>query len=139
MSIKDPPSSIPASISRERISQSSSENGGDKHVSAADAFAIDDIWGKLVSASPSVPDVILATKKHIRKSHKQSVNDNGHASNLKKNESSGGGYLIGRSTECDVLINDPVISKRHCFLYRKRVFDNATGTNQDCCYIEDTR
>ncbi|KAI0200190.1 Pkinase-domain-containing protein [Astrocystis sublimbata] len=42
-----------------------------------------------------------------------------------------GGYLIGRHPECDVMIDDPVVSNRHCLLFTENKGDNAVAIVED--------
>ncbi|KAI0482428.1 Pkinase-domain-containing protein [Xylariaceae sp. FL0804] len=42
-----------------------------------------------------------------------------------------GGYLIGRHPECDVVINDPIISNRHCLLFVENKGADSTAILED--------
>ncbi|KAH6660088.1 kinase-like domain-containing protein [Truncatella angustata] len=42
-----------------------------------------------------------------------------------------GGYLIGRHPECDVIIDDPVISNRHCLLFTEHKGNDTTAVLED--------
>ncbi|KAK9704130.1 serine/threonine protein kinase, variant 2 [Basidiobolus ranarum] len=48
----------------------------------------------------------------------------------------GKGYLLGRHPECDVTINHPQISNRHCLVFKENKIDTQTGP-QECVFIED--
>lgn len=42
-----------------------------------------------------------------------------------------GGYLIGRHPECDVIVEDPVISNRHCLLFTENKGHDTTAILED--------
>ncbi|KAI1429908.1 SMAD/FHA protein kinase [Xylaria sp. FL1777] len=42
-----------------------------------------------------------------------------------------GGYLIGRHPECDVVIDDPIVSNRHCLLFTENKGDDAIAIMED--------
>ncbi|KAI1845713.1 hypothetical protein JX265_008696 [Neoarthrinium moseri] len=42
-----------------------------------------------------------------------------------------GGYLIGRHPECDVVIDDPVISNRHCLLFTENKGNDTSAVLED--------
>ncbi|KAI1810042.1 SMAD/FHA protein kinase [Poronia punctata] len=42
-----------------------------------------------------------------------------------------GGYLIGRHPECDVIIDDPVVSNRHCLLFIENKGDDTVAVVED--------
>ncbi|KAI0908932.1 SMAD/FHA protein kinase [Ustulina deusta] len=42
-----------------------------------------------------------------------------------------GGYLIGRHPECDVVVDDPVVSNRHCLIFTENKGDDAIAVMED--------
>ncbi|TRX93149.1 hypothetical protein FHL15_006017 [Xylaria flabelliformis] len=42
-----------------------------------------------------------------------------------------GGYLIGRHPECDVIIDDPIVSNRHCLLFTENKGEDAVAIVED--------
>ncbi|KAI0817756.1 SMAD/FHA protein kinase [Xylaria sp. FL0064] len=42
-----------------------------------------------------------------------------------------GGYLIGRHPECDVVIDDPIVSNRHCLLFTENKGDDSVAVVED--------
>lgn len=42
-----------------------------------------------------------------------------------------GGYLIGRHPECDVIIDDPIVSNRHCLLFTENKDDDTIAVMED--------
>ncbi|KAI1142742.1 Pkinase-domain-containing protein [Hypoxylon sp. FL0543] len=42
-----------------------------------------------------------------------------------------GGYLIGRHPECDVIVDDPVVSNRHCLIFTENKGDDAVAILED--------
>ncbi|KAI1489267.1 kinase-like domain-containing protein [Biscogniauxia mediterranea] len=42
-----------------------------------------------------------------------------------------GGYLIGRHPECDVIINDPIVSNRHCLIFTENKGADSVAILED--------
>ncbi|KAI1311447.1 SMAD/FHA protein kinase [Xylaria venustula] len=42
-----------------------------------------------------------------------------------------GGYLIGRHPECDVVIDDPIVSNRHCLIFTENKGDDTIAIMED--------
>ncbi|KAJ2979145.1 hypothetical protein NUW58_g7275 [Xylaria curta] len=42
-----------------------------------------------------------------------------------------GGYLIGRHPECDVIIDDPIVSNRHCLIFTENKGDDTVAIMED--------
>ncbi|KAI0842908.1 Pkinase-domain-containing protein [Hypoxylon sp. FL0890] len=42
-----------------------------------------------------------------------------------------GGYLIGRHPECDVIVDDPVVSNRHCLIFTENKGDDTVAILED--------
>ncbi|KAL7628655.1 serine/threonine protein kinase [Parahypoxylon ruwenzoriense] len=62
------------------------------------------------------------------------------ASPLKQEESFGGsktkgipsgGYLIGRHPECDIVVDDPIVSNRHCLIFTENKGDDSVAILED--------
>ncbi|KAI2628970.1 SMAD/FHA protein kinase [Xylaria nigripes] len=49
----------------------------------------------------------------------------------KVNGVSSGGYLIGRHPECDVIVDDPIVSNRHCLIFTENKGDDAVAILED--------
>ncbi|KAI2640724.1 checkpoint kinase 2-like protein [Hypomontagnella submonticulosa] len=42
-----------------------------------------------------------------------------------------GGYLIGRHPECDVIVDDPIVSNRHCLIFTENKGDDTVAILED--------
>ncbi|KAI1438002.1 SMAD/FHA protein kinase [Xylaria sp. CBS 124048] len=42
-----------------------------------------------------------------------------------------GGYLIGRHPECDVIVDDPIVSNRHCLIFTENKGDDTVAIIED--------
>ncbi|KAF2968260.1 hypothetical protein GQX73_g5318 [Xylaria multiplex] len=42
-----------------------------------------------------------------------------------------GGYLIGRHPECDIVVDDPVVSNRHCLIFTENKGDDSVAIMED--------
>ncbi|KAI0013348.1 checkpoint kinase 2-like protein [Xylariaceae sp. FL0662B] len=42
-----------------------------------------------------------------------------------------GGYLIGRHPECDIIVNDPIVSNRHCLLFTENKGQDTVAILED--------
>ncbi|RWA13257.1 hypothetical protein EKO27_g1876 [Xylaria grammica] len=42
-----------------------------------------------------------------------------------------GGYLIGRHPECDIVVDDPIVSNRHCLLFTENKGDDSIAIMED--------
>lgn len=47
------------------------------------------------------------------------------------------GYLIGRHAECDVVLNNPHISNRHCLIFKESCWHHELKCMQDLIFLED--
>ena len=45
--------------------------------------------------------------------------------------SSSGGYLIGRHPECDIVVDDPIVSNRHCLLFTENKGNDTIAVLED--------
>ncbi|KAF4123577.1 serine/threonine-protein kinase CHEK2 [Geosmithia morbida] len=91
------------------------------------------IWGYLVTldsrygdkplvlrkrnACPSLDQAELATEKKDDKSTPAALRDEEAYERTSTRRAPSGGYLIGRHPECDVVVNDQIISNRHCLIF----------------------
>ncbi|KZL84027.1 serine threonine-protein kinase chk2 [Colletotrichum incanum] len=87
-------------------------------------FPLDTKYGKVVvmkkRAACPLPDTVEAAKELAGKDQKGK-------STLQKEEEAyertkvkgvaSGGYLIGRHPECDIVVDDPIVSNRHCLIF----------------------
>ncbi|EFQ26246.1 uncharacterized protein GLRG_01390 [Colletotrichum graminicola M1.001] len=95
-------------------------------------FPLDTKYGKVVvmkkRAACPLPDTVNAAKESAGKDQKGK-------STLQKEEEAyertkikgiaSGGYLIGRHPECDIVVEDPIVSNRHCLIFS----ENKGGDN----------
>ncbi|KAI1390203.1 Pkinase-domain-containing protein [Hypoxylon trugodes] len=42
-----------------------------------------------------------------------------------------GGFLIGRHPECDIIVDDPIVSNRHCLIFTENKGDDAVAILED--------
>ncbi|KAI1799286.1 checkpoint kinase 2-like protein [Daldinia bambusicola] len=42
-----------------------------------------------------------------------------------------GGYLIGRHPECDIIVDDPIVSNRHCLIFTENKGDDTVAILED--------
>ncbi|TGJ85946.1 hypothetical protein E0Z10_g2838 [Xylaria hypoxylon] len=47
------------------------------------------------------------------------------------NDAPSGGYLIGRHPECDIVVDDPIVSNRHCLLFTENKGDDSIAIMED--------
>ncbi|KAJ2631927.1 serine/threonine protein kinase [Coemansia sp. RSA 1290] len=94
------------------------------------------VWGVLLSLSPDDYKTVLLERT---KSHQ---NGSGNEANLSSGSRSTSrfGYVIGRHRLCDIRIQNPHISNRHCVIYRieSEGSDVDTTTGSGRVYLEDT-
>ncbi|CAK7224477.1 serine/threonine protein kinase [Sporothrix bragantina] len=69
----------------------------------------------------SLPSSSSAKKKGGKKGGKS--NDSDHPSSK--------GYLIGRHPECDVVIDDPIVSNRHCLIFAEHKGNDTVAVIED--------
>lgn len=109
------------------------------------------VWGYLVPLDPKYGDKPLVMKKRtacpMPKSVSDAVADDGktskstsNASALKDEEeyekaksksTSSGGYLIGRHPECDIVVNDGIVSNRHCLIFTENKGNDTVAIVED--------
>ncbi|EXF76340.1 hypothetical protein CFIO01_10246 [Colletotrichum fioriniae PJ7] len=100
-------------------------------------FPLDTKYGKVVvmkrRAACPLPDALEA---------KESTNkDQNGKSSLQKEEEAyertkvkgvaSGGYLIGRHPECDIVVDDPIISNRHCLIFTENKGGDTVAILED--------
>ncbi|KAJ2851375.1 serine/threonine protein kinase [Coemansia brasiliensis] len=94
------------------------------------------VWGVLLSLSPDDYKTVLLERT---KSHQ---NGSGNEANLSSGSRSTSrfGYVIGRHRLCDIRIQNPHISNRHCVIYRIESEDSDVDANTGSgrVYLEDT-
>lgn len=74
-----------------------------------------DVWGYLTPMN-SLHGEVLTLSKRSRCDKKQDCNS-GPKKGTKKPVAAGG-YLIGRHAECDITVEAPVVSNRHCVIFK---------------------
>ncbi|OAA61199.1 serine/threonine-protein kinase chk2 [Niveomyces insectorum RCEF 264] len=72
----------------------------------------------------------VASAAAKKKGKKKPAKENGNASDATKSTSSGG-YLIGRHPECDVVIDDPIVSNRHCLIFAEHKGHDTVAVLED--------
>ncbi|KAI5861805.1 Pkinase-domain-containing protein [Durotheca rogersii] len=75
----------------------------------------DDVSGVL--ANPEAGATALEREESLERSKTKSVPS--------------GGYLIGRHPECDIIVDDPVVSNRHCLLFTEHNGDDTVAILED--------
>ncbi|RYP54807.1 hypothetical protein DL769_010291 [Monosporascus sp. CRB-8-3] len=96
-------------------------------------FPLDTRYGRCVvmkkRAACPMPDTVADVK-----TVKQAACPLQQEQSFEKNKSKGfpsGGYLIGRHPECDVVIDDPIVSNRHCLIFTENKGDNTVAVLED--------
>ncbi|KAJ4268251.1 serine/threonine protein kinase [Fusarium torreyae] len=114
------------------------------------------VWGYLVPLDPKygdkpivlkkrsacpLPDTVGDEAKKDNKNHAETTNTkNGKSAAMKDEENfekkkekgvSSGGYLIGRHSECDIVVNDGVVSNRHCLLFTENKGNDTVAIVED--------
>ncbi|OBT98778.1 hypothetical protein VE01_03382 [Pseudogymnoascus verrucosus] len=59
------------------------------------------------------------------------ASEQGNAKDDKAEAHSSGGYLIGRHPECDLLIEGPIVSNRHCLIFEENKGDQSVAVLED--------
>lgn len=71
-----------------------------------------DVWGYLTPMNSGNGEVLTLSKR-------TNCNKNANTKKGTKKPSVGtGGYLIGRHAECDIVVEAPVVSNRHCVIFK---------------------
>ncbi|KAI1193837.1 SMAD/FHA protein kinase [Nemania serpens] len=100
------------------------------------------VWGYLFPLNTRYGGRCVVLKKRVACPR---PNDAGSPADSKKNDKSpleqeekantkgvpSGGYLIGRHPECDVVIDDPIVSNRHCLLFTENKGDDTVAILED--------
>jgi serine/threonine-protein kinase Chk2 len=111
------------------------------------------VWGYLVPLDPKYGDKPIVLKRRsacpqadtaadaAKKDNKNHTNDrNGKSAAIKDEETfekkkengvSSGGYLIGRHPECDIVVNDGIVSNRHCLLFTENKGNDTVAIVED--------
>ncbi|GJC92117.1 serine threonine-protein kinase chk2 [Colletotrichum higginsianum] len=95
-------------------------------------FPLDTKYGKVVvmkkRAACPLPDTVEAAKDLTAKDHKGKSALQREEEAYERTKVKGvasGGYLIGRHPECDIVVDDPIVSNRHCLIFS----ENKGGDN----------
>lgn len=98
-------------------------------------FPLDTKYGRCVvlrkRATCPMPDSVSEIKPAKRKNQKKALEQEESYEEQKSHGIPSGGYLIGRHPECDVIIDDPVISNRHCLLFTENKGNDTTAVLED--------
>ncbi|KAF4989360.1 hypothetical protein FGRMN_9159 [Fusarium graminum] len=111
------------------------------------------VWGYLVPLDPKYGDKPIVLKRRsacpqaetvadaAKKDNKHHTNDkNGKSAatkdeetfeKKKENGASSGGYLIGRHPECDIVVNDGIVSNRHCLVFTENKGNDTVAIVED--------
>ncbi|KAJ2233097.1 serine/threonine protein kinase [Coemansia sp. RSA 1286] len=104
-----------------------------------------DVWGVLLSLTPEDYETV-----HLKLSRPANapINDSDKSAKESSGEAAKFGYYIGRHKTCDIKIQNPHISNRHCLIYRvegENVFGSHDGSSSGSehggvgkVYLEDT-
>ncbi|KAK7421941.1 serine/threonine protein kinase [Neonectria punicea] len=107
------------------------------------------VWGYLVPLDPKYGDKPLVLKKRSACPLPETVADatktepkhsKGKAPLVQEEEAyekkkakgiTSGGYLIGRHPECDIVVNDGIVSNRHCLIFTENKGTDAVAVVED--------
>ncbi|KAF5600979.1 CAMK RAD53 kinase [Fusarium circinatum] len=110
------------------------------------------VWGYLVPLDPKYGDKPIVLKKRsacplpdtvadsARQDNTHHTNENGKSAAMKDEEAfekkkekgvSSGGYLIGRHPECDIVVNDGIVSNRHCLIFTENKGNDTVAIVED--------
>lgn len=82
--------------------------------------------------TPTVSGAVSKGKKGGRRGQKALVKEEESFENKKLLSGlPSGGYLIGRHPECDVVVDDPVVSNRHCLLFTENTENDSIAVLED--------
>ncbi|KAJ9297578.1 hypothetical protein DTO271G3_4353 [Paecilomyces variotii] len=106
--------------------------------------AAEGVWGYLLPLDDKVGEALVLRKRegcHEQKDEKDGSSDkkNGRASQKQsKGQKTGreksyppSGYLIGRHPECDLVLNIPTISNRHCLIFNENKKGHVVAILED--------
>ncbi len=85
-------------------------------------------------ACPRIEDVSEAVEPAARKNGsdpKALLKEESSFEESKVKGVSSGGYLIGRHPECDVVVDDPIVSNRHCLLFTEHKGNDTVAILED--------
>ncbi|KAI9197305.1 kinase-like domain-containing protein [Polychytrium aggregatum] len=92
----------------------------------------DTTWGVLVSMTERLSSVVLD------KTADSAPAEPPRGSEADANQSNKSGYLLGRNRECDIVIpNIPMVSNRHCLIYKESIISSDRSTHGTCVFIKD--
>ena len=75
-----------------------------------------DIWGYLTPMNSGNGEVLTLSKRS--NCNKKPDYNASTKKGTKKPSAGAGGYLIGRHAECDIVVEAPVVSNRHCVIFK---------------------
>ncbi|KAJ3411012.1 hypothetical protein HDV05_002920 [Chytridiales sp. JEL 0842] len=92
-----------------------------------------DAWCILISLNPNLPNIYLKSLDagYLRKAGEETL-----AQKKRKGVDPKDVYLFGRFRFCDVVSSNPLLSKKHCWIYKEEV-KRPDGTIQTIVRIED--
>ncbi|KAK3337276.1 kinase-like domain-containing protein [Cercophora scortea] len=70
-------------------------------------------------------------KRTVRKGRRSLAKDEESFNQAKPGGLPSGGYLIGRHPECDIVVDDPIISNRHCLLFTENKGHDTVAILED--------
>lgn len=76
------------------------------------------IWGYLWPLGGKTTEVIKLDKQAPPPGTPEKKRKGGRTPKTKKKVLPPSGFIVGRHAECDLLIDDPVISNRHCVIFK---------------------
>ncbi|TVY39464.1 putative serine/threonine-protein kinase [Lachnellula subtilissima] len=103
------------------------------------------VWGYLIPLDPQYGKTLVLKKRNacplpedlanFGKSKKGQYKDfereeEGYEATKLKGIASGG-YLVGRHPECDLIIEDPIVSNRHCLIFTENKGSDTIGVIED--------
>ncbi|KAK8125325.1 serine/threonine-protein kinase fhkC [Apiospora kogelbergensis] len=98
-------------------------------------FPLDTQYGRCVvlrkRAACPMPDAVSATPKNKETNETRALQQEESYEKEKAKGVPAGGYLIGRHQECDVVVNEPIVSNRHTLIFTENKGSDAIAVLED--------
>lgn len=91
----------------------------------------ENVWGYLWPLGGKNSEVIKLDKQAPPPGTPEKKKKRGSTPKTKKKQLPPSGFIVGRHNECDLLIDDPVISNRHCVIFK--VLPSPWDDSMSCC------
>ncbi|KAK7923945.1 Non-specific serine/threonine protein kinase [Apiospora marii] len=98
-------------------------------------FPLDTQYGRCVvlrkRASCPLPDAVSAAPKVKEDNENRALEQEESYEKEKSKGIPAGGYLIGRHQECDIVVNEPIVSNRHTLIFTENKGSDAVAVLED--------